>query len=95
MDGLQSTIAQTIIPIATTAMIAAALVILWRRTRSVWLLVALGAELGGVVMRLVMATAYETVRSLPFFFPVWALCSVIFAASLLGYAIESTQKARP
>jgi hypothetical protein len=93
MDGGLNALLQTIGPLAATLMIAAALIMLWRQSRSVWLIVSLVAELVSLVFRGVIAVAPEFARTAPFFFTVWLLCSLIFAAGLLGYAIETTQKA--
>jgi hypothetical protein len=76
-------------------MIAAALVMLWRKSRSVWLVVALVAELVSLAFRGVIAFAPGLAQDAPFFFTAWLLCSLVFAAGLLGYAIESTQKSAP
>jgi hypothetical protein len=90
--ALSSMWLQTLVPLIATGLIAAALIILWRRTHSTWLAVALAAEVAGLAFRGVMALAYEFTREHPFFFTAWMLTSLIFAASLLGYAIEATQK---
>ena len=95
MDGGLNTLLQSIGPLLATLMIAAALIILWRRSRSVWLIVALVSELVNLGFRGVIAIAPELARSSPFFFSIWLLCSIASAAGLLGYAIESTQKSSP
>jgi len=92
MDGGLNSILQSLGPLVATLMIAAALIMLWRRSRSVWLIVSLVAELVSLAFRGVIAVAPELPRSAPLFFTAWLLCSLIFAAGLLGYAIETTQK---
>ena len=92
MDGGLNSILQSLGPLLATLMIAAALIMLWRRSRSVWLIVSLVAELVSLAFRGVIAVAPELARNAPFFFTAWLLCSLIFAAGLLGYAIETTQK---
>jgi uncharacterized membrane protein YoaK (UPF0700 family) len=92
MDGGLNSVLQSIGPLLATLMIAAALIMLWRQSRSIWLIVALVAELVSLVFRGVIAIAPDFARSAPLFFTVWLLCSLIFAAGLLGYAIETTQK---
>jgi hypothetical protein len=92
MDSGLSSLLQSIGPLLATLMIAAALIMLWRVSRSVWLIVSLVAELVSLGFRGVIAIAPDFARSAPFFFTVWLLCSLAFAAGLLGYAIETTQK---
>ena len=87
MQGLQS-----LAPIAMALMVLAALVLLWRRDRSVWLIVAIAAELAGLVFRAALFVLPDVARTTPLFFTVWTLSSLVFAAGLLGYAIETTQK---
>ena len=84
---------QTIAPIASSLMIIAALVLLWRRSRSVWLIVALASELAGILFRCVVALMPELAQSTPMFFTIWTLCYLVFAAGLLGYALEVNQRA--
>ena len=95
MDGGLNSILQSLGPLLATLMIAAALLILWRRSRSVWLIVSLVAELVSLAFRGVIAVAPGLAQSAPFFFTAWLLCSLVFAAGLLGYAIETTQKSAP
>jgi hypothetical protein len=95
MDAGLNALLQSIGPLFATLMIAAALILLWRRSRSVWLIVSLVAELVSLAFRGVIAISPEFARGAPFFFTAWLLCSLVFAAGLLGYAIESTQKSAP
>ena len=95
MDGGLNALLQSIGPLLATLMIALALILLWRKSRSAWLIVSLVAELVSLAFRGVISIAPDYARSAPFFFTVWLLCSVIFAAGLLGYAIEATQKRAP
>jgi hypothetical protein len=90
MQGLQS-----LAPIAMGLMVLGALVLLWRRDRSVWLIVAIAAELAGLVFRVALFALPDLARTTPLFFTVWMLSSLVFAAGLLGYAIETTQKRTP
>ncbi len=92
MDGGLNSLLQSIGPLLATLMIAAALIMLWRQSRSVWLIVALAAEVAGLLFRGAIAIAPEFTRTTPLFFTVWMLCSLIFAAGLLGYALEMNQR---
>ena len=95
MDGGLNALLQSIGPLLATLMVAAALILLWRKSRSVWLIVSLVAELVSLAFRGALALAPGVAQSAPFFFTAWLLCSLVFAAGLLGYAIESTQKPAP
>jgi len=90
MQGLQS-----LAPIVMALMVLAALALLWRRDRSVWLIVAIVAELAGLVFRGVLVVAPDFLRTAPMFYALWTLSSLVFAAALLGYAIEATQRRSP
>jgi hypothetical protein len=95
MDGGVNALLQSIGPLLATLMVAAALIILWRKSRSVWLVVSLVAELVSLAFRGVIAIAPGLATGAALFFSAWLLCSLVFAAGLLGYAIESTQKPAP
>ncbi|HEY6985063.1 MAG TPA: hypothetical protein VH375_03195 [Rhodanobacteraceae bacterium] len=86
---------QTIAPIASSLIIVAALVMLWRKSRSVWLIVALASELAGLVFRCAIAVMPGLVQSAPMFFTIWTLCYLVFAVGLLGYALEVNQRSQP
>jgi hypothetical protein len=87
IQGLQS-----FAPIVMTVMVLIALALLWRRDHSVWLIVAMIAEVAGLLFRGALFLAPELAQSMPLFFTVWTLSSLVFAAGLLGYAVETTQR---
>ncbi|HEV7489871.1 MAG TPA: hypothetical protein VGO25_03635 [Rhodanobacteraceae bacterium] len=87
ISGLQS-----LAPIAMSLMLLVALAILWRKDRSVWLIVAIVAELAGLLFRGVMFLAADAVQRTPVFFSLWTLSALVFAAGLLGYALEMNQR---
>jgi hypothetical protein len=89
------TLLQQAAPTVISLIIIAALALLWRSSRSIWLLVAIVAELVGLVFRFAVSFSPEIMRSVPMFLSVWSLCALVFAIGLLGYAIEQGQKARP
>ena len=87
ISGLQS-----LAPIAMSIMVLAALAILWRKDRSVWLIVAIVAEVTGLLFRGVMFVASDVPQRMPMFFSMWTLSALVFAAGLLGYALEMNQR---
>ena len=86
---------QTLAPIASSLMIIAALAMLWRRSRSVWLIVALAAELAGLLFRSAIVIAPGIGQNAPMFFTIWTLCYLVLGAGLLGYALEVNQRSQP
>ena len=86
---------QAFAPTVISLIVIAALALLWRTSRSIWLVVAVIAELAGLVFRCVVSFAPELMRSMPMFLSLWSLASFVFAIGLLGYAIEQGQKAKP
>jgi hypothetical protein len=83
---------QSLAPILISVMVLAALAILWRKDRSVWLIVAIVAEVAGLVFRGVMFIASDVAQRMPVFFSLWTLSALVFAAGLLGYALEMNQR---
>jgi len=81
-------------PVVISLIILGALALLWRSSRSIWLIVVLVAELVGLVFRLAISFAPEVTRSMPMVFTLWSLSGFVFAVGLFGYAIEQSQKAK-
>jgi hypothetical protein len=86
---------QQIAPTVISLIVIAALALLWRSSKSIWLVVAIVAELVGLVFRGAYAFMPELALSMPMLFSVWSLAALVFAVGLLGYAIEQGQKAKP
>ena len=85
---------QQVAPVVISLIVLAALALLWRGSKSIWLLVAIVAELAGLVFRGAFAFAPDLARSMPMLFTLWSLAALVFAVGLLGYAIEQGQKAK-
>lgn len=75
-------------------LVAVALFLLWRVSRSPWLIVALVAELISLGFRALMFVAPELMQSMPLLYSLWSLCAIITAIGLLGYAINETNTRR-
>lgn len=80
---------------AASSMIFAALFLLWRKSGSVWLIVAIVAELFSLTFLLVLKLAPALAQSMPIFFPIWTLSALAMAIALLAYAIETTHRPGP
>jgi hypothetical protein len=87
MMGLQS-----LESLAIALMMLAAVVLLWRKGKSAWLLVSIVAECVSLVCRCVLWLSPELFRSTSMFPSIWTLSALAFATGLLGYAIETTQR---
>jgi hypothetical protein len=86
---------QQLAPTIVSLMVIAALALLWRSSRSIWLVVAILAELLALVFRGTYSLMPELARSMPMLFTLWSLSALVFAVGLLGYAIEQGQKTKP
>ncbi len=87
MMGLQS-----LVSLAVTLMMLAALVLLWRNSKSAWLIISIAAEGVSLLCRGALFAAPELFSSTPVLSSVWTLSGLAFATGLLGYAIETTQR---
>ena len=79
--------------VVVSLLIIAALAILWNRHRSIWLIVAIVAEIVGLAFRAAVAVMPDLVRTMPMVFSLWSLSALVFAVGLLAYAIEINQRA--
>ena len=87
-------------PTVISLIVIAALALLWRSSKSIWLVVAIAAELFGLVFRGLYAFMPDLARTIPMMYAVWSLSAFVFAVGLLGYAIEQnasdqSRKAKP
>lgn len=87
MMGLQS-----LVSLAITLMMMAAVIVLWRKNKSLWLVASFVAECVGLLCRGILSVAPELFSSTPALSSVWTLSALAFATGLLGYAIETTQR---
>ena len=84
---------QLLAPIAVTLTVLVALALLWRMSRSVWLIVAIAGEIAAFAFNIVIVIAPGVARSISPLFPLWTFAALVFAGGLLGYAIETSRKA--
>jgi uncharacterized MnhB-related membrane protein len=83
---------QSLTSVLMGLMVLAALVLLWQRDRSVWLIVAIVGEAVGLVFRGALIAAPDLARSMPQLFSIWSFTALVFAVGLLAYAIERTSR---
>lgn len=89
--GLVSSL-QQVLPIVVAFMVLIALMLLFRVSRSVWLIVAMAGELIGLMFNIIVLISPMALQSVSVVLPLWRIASLVFAAGLLGYAIEASKK---
>ena len=82
----------TLMPTVAVLLILAALALLWRAHRSIWLIVAMVAELFGLGFRIVSMIAPDLMRQVSLIPTLWLATGVVFGIGLLAYALEVTRK---
>jgi len=70
----------------------AALVLLWWKSHSPWLLLAVAGEAVSLLFRLAYSVAAGALASIPMLLMFWALAGLLTAAGVLGYAIDESSK---
>ena len=92
MQGDLIGILQSLAPMFASLMMFAAFFLLWSKSRSIWLVVAMLAVLIGFAFMVIMRVAPGLAQSTPIFFPIWTLSGFVMAMALLAYAIEVSQR---
>ena len=82
----------SLLPILCTIAVLAALIVLWRTRHSIWLVVAMASSVLEILLRIQQTIAPGLYQVLPYLFLLWHLAAVMFAAGLVGYALESARK---
>ena len=95
MQGGLTEILQMLAPILASLMMFAALYLLWSKSKSIWLIVAMVAELSGLAFMVALRIAPSLFQSTPFFFAIWSMTGFVMALALLAYAIEVSQRPSP
>ena len=70
----------------------AAFVLLWWKSHSPWLLLAVAGEGISLLFRLAFAVAAGAMTAFPMLLVFWSLTGLLTAAGLLGYAIDESNK---
>jgi hypothetical protein len=73
-------------------LIALALFVLWSKTQSGWLLLALAGEAVSLLFRIAVAVVPTLLGSNPMFPLVWSVTGLLLAAGLLGYAFDEPKR---
>jgi hypothetical protein len=92
MDMHMTQLLQLGISILSSVICMAALALLWSKSKSGWLLLAIGGFGASLLFRLtlaVMPSLYTVSGMLPM---LWSATALLEAAGLLGYALEQTSR---
>lgn len=89
--GLIETL-QMLAPMVASLMMFAVFFLLWSKSRSVWLMLAMLADMIGFAFMAILRVAPGLAQSTPIFFPLWTLSGFVVALGLLAYAIEASRQ---
>ena len=87
MDPQSMQILQLSASVLSGLLVLAALFLLWWKSHSPWLLVAIMAAGISLLFRLAFAVAPAALNSTPLLLLVWPLTGLVMAGGLLGYAV--------
>jgi hypothetical protein len=86
------TILQPAISLLAALMTIAAFFLLWWKSKSPWLLVAVLAEGISLLLHLAFAVMPSQLSGVPQIFIIWGVCGFVVALCLLGYAVTETTR---
>jgi hypothetical protein len=92
MDPQLIHILQAASSVFASLIMLAALVLLWWKSHSPWLLLAIAGEGISFLFRLAFSVAAGAMTSFPILLVFWAATGLLTAAGLLGYAIDESNK---
>jgi hypothetical protein len=81
----------TILAVASVlsgVLILVALFLLWSKSQSTWLLLALLGEAISLLLRFAVAVAPAALGGIPMMPLIWSITGLLVAAGLLGFALE-------
>ncbi|HTA65965.1 MAG TPA: hypothetical protein VK753_10715 [Xanthomonadaceae bacterium] len=88
MDAHLMLLVQSAASLFAGIIMIAGLFVLWSKTPSGWLLLALAAEGISMVFRLAYAVVPSMLVGIPAFTMVWSATGLMVAAGVMGYALE-------
>lgn len=83
---------QSSISLIAGVLMLVALFMVWTKTASQWLLLALGGEAVSILFRLLFTAAPSMMGSVPGLVLVWQATGLMVGAGVLGYALELPQR---
>jgi hypothetical protein len=92
MDQPAMQILQEAGSVLSGVIVLAALILLWLKSQSPWLLVAVMAEGISLLFRLAYSVAAAVFATTPMIVLVWPITGLLVAAGLLGYAVAESNR---
>jgi hypothetical protein len=92
MDQHVMQVVQMAASVLSGVIVFAALILLWWKSHSPWLLVAVLAEGISLLFRLAFAAAPAVLGTTPMVVLVWPVTGLLVAAGLLGYAVAESNR---
>ena len=92
MDQHVMTVLQMAASVLGGVIVLAALILLWWKSQSPWLLLAVAAEGISLLCRLAFAIVPGVLGTTPMILLVWPAMGLLVAAGLLGYALDVSNR---
>jgi len=92
MDQHVMLIVQSIASVLSGVLVLAALFLLWSKSQSTWLLLALLGEAVSLLLRFAVAVAPTVLGGIPMMPLIWSIAALLVAAGLLGFALEVSSR---
>lgn len=92
MDQHLMQILQASASVLAAVIVLAALGVLWWRSHSQWLLLAIAAEGVSLLFRLAFVAAPSAMAGTSMLLLVWPVTGLLMAAGLLGYALDAPNR---
>src|SRR5476649_494172 len=92
MDQHLMQILEATASVPSALIVLAALVLLWWKSHSPWLLLAIAAEGLSLLFRLAFTVAPTVMTATPILLVVWPFTGLLVAAGLFGYALEQANR---
>jgi hypothetical protein len=83
---------QAMTSVLSGALVLAALFLLWSKSQSSWLLLALLGEGVSLLLRLAVAVAPTVLGGIPMMPLIWSIAALLVAAGLFGFALEVSNR---
>jgi len=78
--------------VLSSVLILVALFLLWSKSQSSWLLLALLGEGVSLLFRFALAVAPAVLGAIPMMPLIWSITGLLVAAGLLGFALEVSKR---
>ena len=83
---------QAMASVLSGVLVLVALFLLWSKSQSMWLLIALLGEGVSLLLRFAVAVAPSALGAIPMMPLIWSITGLLVAAGLLGFALEVSSR---